>query len=73
MVKITLFNMEYYEDEYENDNKRYACYDFILMLCRFLFLSLIIFMAIFTFSQCTIMMTMAMVITFFCEYSTRDL
>lgn len=65
--------MEYYEDEIENDNKRYGCYDFIMMLCRFLFLSLIIFMAIFAFYHCPIMMTTAMVITFFCEYSTRDL
>lgn len=65
--------MEYYENKYENDNKRFDCYDFILMLCRFLFLSLIIFMAIFTFYHCPIMMTIAMVITFFCEYSTRDL
>jgi hypothetical protein len=65
--------MEYYENEYENDNKRFDCYDFILMLCRFLFLSLIVFVAILVFSHYLIMMTTAMVITFFCEYSTRDL
>lgn len=65
--------MEYYEDEYKNDNKRYGCYDFILMLCDFIFLSLIIFMGIFVFSYYPIMMTMAMIIAFFCEYSTRDL